>query len=319
MLNGASLRTPQGMSEEELAKLKSMVENKDGKEVEEKEDGDGKKKSPKDKQKKATANTSSKGQFEVESGEKVVKLSVHNEKVKKLETANKKLETKVEKLDKTAKETKAELTKLKKAYDSEKRKLEDTEAKLTDAAGRADRLDKELKDLKKKVQKNEEAVNSGKDSEIESLKKNLDKTKIKLQEANDKVKALETKSGEAASENDTLKAENAGLREDIEKLRKELDERPSLSMSGADAQSAESTVISRISPTEFQSPSFTGPRYRVSISRDCTFMTFKLDIMGSAICINGVISLPAVANYVPFNGKKDYTAAVINGEMRIVL
>jgi hypothetical protein len=48
-------------------------------------------------------------------------------------------------------------------------------------------------------------------------------------------------------------------------------------------------------------------------------MTFKVDILGSAVCMNGTISLPALAQYLPFGGKKDYHANIINGEMRISL
>ena len=48
-------------------------------------------------------------------------------------------------------------------------------------------------------------------------------------------------------------------------------------------------------------------------------MTFKVDLMGSAVCINGVISLPALVNYLPFNGKRDYSVVNLNGEMRILL
>ena len=37
-------------------------------------------------------------------------------------------------------------------------------------------------------------------------------------------------------------------------------------------------------------------------------MTFRQDITGMAVCRDGVISVPKIAQYLPFKEKKDYAA-----------
>lgn len=99
--------------------------------------------------------------------------------------------------------------------------------------------------------------------------------------------------------------------EEIESLKKE---------DAVEVKIDQSPIITRISATEFQSPSFNSARYRVFLSRDCRFMTFKADIMGSATCNNGTIMLPTLANFIPFTEKKDYGVQfTANGEMLIYL
>ena len=112
-------------------------------------------------------------------------------------------------------------------------------------------------------------------------------------------------------ERDSLDFEKKQLMEEIESLKKE---------DVVKAEIDQSPIITRISATEFQSLSFNSARYRVFLSRDCRFMTFKADIMGSATCKNGTIMLPTLANFIPFTEKKDYGVQLTaNGEMLIYL
>ncbi len=247
-----------------------------------------------------------KEQFETTgSDEEMIPLSEHNEKMKKQETKYEKLEKKYKDLSETNKGNKSELAKVKKALDAEKEKKEEAERKATDLSKRyADATD-EIRDLKKAIEKND---NSDAIKEKEDVIGELNKAlKDRESELKEKEKEIESLKGER----DSLDSEKKQLMEEIESLKKE---------DAVEVKIDQSPIITRISATEFQSPSFNSARYRVFLSRDCRFMTFKADIMGSATCNNGTIMLPTLANFIPFTEKKDYGVQLTaNGEMLIYL
>ena len=247
-----------------------------------------------------------KEQFETTgSDEEMIPLSEHNEKMKKQETKYEKLEKKYKDLSETNKGIKSELAKVKKALDVEKGKKEEAERKATELGKKyADATD-EIKDLKKAIEKNDNSdVIKEKEDEIARLNRILKEKESKLKEKEEQIKSLE-------EERDSLDSNNKQLMEEIESLKKE---------DVVKAEIDQSPIITRISATEFQSPSFNSARYRVFLSRDCRFMTFKADIMGSATCNNGTIMLPTLANFIPFTEKKDYGVQLTaNGEMLIYL
>ena len=247
-----------------------------------------------------------KEQFETTgSNEEMIPLSEHNEKMKKQETKYEKLEKKYKDLSETNKGNKSELAKVTKALDTEKERKEEAERKATDFSKRyADATD-EIKDLKKAIEKNDNSdVIKEKEDEIARLNRILKEKESKLKEKEEQIKSLE-------EERDSLDSNNKQLMEEIESLKKE---------DVVKAEIDQSPIITRISATEFQSLSFNSARYRVFLSRDCRFMTFKADIMGSATCKNGTIMLPTLANFIPFTEKKDYGVQLTaNGEMLIYL
>lgn len=247
-----------------------------------------------------------KEQFETTgSDEEMIPLSEHNEKMKKQETKYEKLEKKYKDLSETNKGIKSELAKVKKALDVEKGKKEEAERKATELGKKyADATD-EIKDLKKAIEKNDNSdVIKEKEDVIGELNKVLKDRESELKEKEKEIESLK-------EERDSLDSNNKQLMEEIESLKKE---------DVVKAEIDQSPIITRISATEFQSLSFNSARYRVFLSRDCRFMTFKADIMGSATCNNGTIMLPTLANFIPFTEKKDYGVQfTANGEMLIYL
>lgn len=247
-----------------------------------------------------------KEQFETTgSNEEMIPLSEHNEKMKKQETKYEKLENKYKVLSETNKGNKSELAKVKKALDAEKGRKEEAERKATELGKKyADATD-EIKDLKKAIEKNDnsDAIKE-KEDVIGELNKALKDRESELKEKEKEIESLK-------EERDSLDSNNKQLIEEIESLKKE---------DVVKAEIDQSPIITRISATEFQSLSFNSARYRVFLSRDCRFMTFKADIMGSATCKNGTIMLPTLANFIPFTEKKDYGVQLTaNGEMLIYL
>ena len=247
-----------------------------------------------------------KEQFETTgSDEEMIPLSEHNEKMKKQEMKYEKLENKYKVLSETNKGNKSELAKVKKALDAEKGRKEEAERKATELGKKyADATD-EIKDLKKAIEKNDnsDAIKE-KEDEIARLNRILKEKESKLKEKEEQIKSLE-------EERDSLDSNNKQLMVEIDSLKKE---------DVVKAEIDQSPIITRISATEFQSLSFNSARYRVFLSRDCRFMTFKADIMGSATCKNGTIMLPTLANFIPFTEKKDYGVQLTaNGEMLIYL
>lgn len=247
-----------------------------------------------------------KEQFETTgSDEEMIPLSEHNEKMKKQETKYEKLEKKYKDLSETNKGNKSELAKVTKALDAEKGRKEEAERKATELGKKyADATD-EIKDLKKAIEKNDnsDAIKE-KEDVIGELNKALKDRESELKEKEKEIESLK-------EERDSLDSNNKQLIEEIESLKKE---------DVVKAEIDQSPIITRISATEFQSLSFNSARYRVFLSRDCRFMTFKADIMGSATCKNGTIMLPTLANFIPFTEKKDYGVQLTaNGEMLIYL
>lgn len=247
-----------------------------------------------------------KEQFETTgSDEEMIPLSEHNEKMKKQETKYEKLEKKYKDLSETNKGNKSELTKVKKALDAEKEKKEEAERKATELGKKYDDATDEIKNLKKAIEKNDNSDTiKEKEDVIGELNKALKDRESELKEKEKEIESLK-------EERDSLDSEKKQLMEEIESLKKEDD---------VEVKIDQSPIITRISATEFQSPSFNSARYRVFLSRDCRFMTFKADIMGSATCNNGTIMLLTLANFIPFTEKKDYGVQLTaNGEMLIYL
>ena len=247
-----------------------------------------------------------KEQFETTgSDEEMIPLSEHNEKMKKQEAKYEKLEKKYKDLSETNKGNKSELAKVTNALDVYKGNKEEAERKATELGKKYSDATDEIKDLKKAIEKNDNSdVIKEKEDEIARLNRILKEKESKLKEKEEQIKSLE-------EERDALDSNNKQLIEEIESLKKE---------DVVKAEIDQSPIITRISATEFQSLSFNSARYRVFLSRDCRFMTFKADIMGSATCKNGTIMLPILANYIPFTEKKDYGVQfTANGEMLIYL
>ncbi len=246
-----------------------------------------------------------KGHFEaVKSDDDTISVSEHDRKMNKLQTDYDKLKKKYDDLKDEHKRTKTELTKVKRALETEKKKMEAADGKLTALNTKLNDAKKEIDSLKEAAKADDGGAIKKKDEEIAKLKKDL-------REKEDELKEKEGEIGSLQAEKQTLISGREQLIGEIESSKKDEETEP---------MADEAPIITRRSATEFQSSSFTGTRYRVQLSRDCRFMTFKVDIMGSAVCNNGVITLPKLADYIPFTGQKDYRVqSTPNGEMLIDL
>ena len=248
-----------------------------------------KKKIPKSKDVPVKKIKPQKERFETEQEEKKIPLKEHKEKMDKLQQKYEKLEQKEASTRADNKTLKSDLSKMEKSYNSTKTKMEVLEANYKTLHDSYEKIDKELKALRKSGGDVSGEL-AAKDKEIESLNKEIKKK--------DKdIAALNSSIADAEEEIDGLKKEI----EELKESQKETDV-------PEEERKGDSNVITRISETGFRSDIFTGTRYKVSLSRDCSYMTFKVDILVSARCVNNTIDLPKVSKYLPFNGTKDYTA-----------
>ncbi len=272
---------------------------------EEESDGKGRKKIPKSKDLPVKKLKTQKDIFETEQEEEKIPLSAHKEKMSKLQQKYDKLEEKEKSSREENKKLKSSLAKMEKSYEVEKGKKEELNEKYNALHDSYELIGKELKTLRRNGKDNADGLAS-REKEIDDLRKDLKKKEKE-------ITSLESKMSDLEKEKESLKRELTELKMDIENNSADKGELKPPS-------NEEVQIISRVSNTRFQSSSFTGTRYKVSLSRDCSIMTFKVDILGSATCINGIIELPSVSKYLPFTAKRDYPVEFLeDGRMLIRL
>ncbi len=113
---------------------------------------------------------------------------------------------------------------------------------------------------------------------------------------------------------DELAAANAALKEEVERLRAELED-----ARNKIPPTAGTMVVSRISGTELRSDLFDCSRYDVRLSRDGRRMTLRPDVEGRVKCSGGVLSIPSLPDLIGFEGAVDYPVTVDDGLMVIRL
>lgn len=250
-----------------------------------------------------------KDQFSAEKPEEqTVLLSVHQEKMDALQKKIDALTDKNKALSDEKKLISKDLTTSDKNYNAEKKKRESLEKKNQDLNGKYDEVNKELKNLKKMLKENREESQDKKDEIIDKNKKTIDDLKAQIKTLNEEKDSLTKEKQQEIDRNAVLSSQIDELNVKIEGLSEELRNKETLQPAVQTPEAPTGMVISRISPTDFQSSLFTGPRYRVKFARDCSFISFKMDILGKATCKNGIISLPQLSAYLPFVKITDYTA-----------
>lgn len=229
--------------------------------------------------------------------EEKILLSVHNEKITKLQQKIDKLEIKEETTRKENKTLKSELLKTQKSYNNEKTKRETLDNNYKILHDNYVQIDKELKILRKTGGNTSEEI-IAKNKELEDLYKLIKKKDKELSSLNTRISEIEN--------------EKESLINEIQELKK-VDNNKTES-----PQEDNVNIITRITGTKFQSKLFISTRYKVSLSRDCSHMTFKVDLMGSATCIDSIIELPTIIKYLPFSGEKDYPIEFTNGNEMLI-
>lgn len=71
------------------------------------------------------------------------------------------------------------------------------------------------------------------------------------------------------------------------------------------------TVV-RISEDTFSSSQFRDGRYEVRLARDGSYIRFKPDVEGRAICKDNAIRLPRLPSYIPYKGPREFGIIPVN-------
>lgn len=192
-------------------------------------------------------------------------------------------------------------------------------------------------------------------SKVEELKASesaMEQLRSERSELGDRVRALQAKVDSAPKEpkvvrDDTevkrLQKEKREIESEMESVRTELDDALAsleserhrvadleaeleMARDAARASSPLSSVgevsgkVTRTSPSTMESDLFSSPRYLVRMSRDGRRMRFSPDIEGRAICRDGAIDMPLLAELVPFSEPTAHDAVVTSdGTVVIVL
>lgn len=235
------------------------------------------------------------------------------------EDAVNELKDKISNLDTKLSETKDELASVRGEKDDYKsrfdRKLEENRALEEENEGLKTRnreLSDKVQDLDGKLKRRaEETVVVRDDAEIKRLGKEVEGLKTKLKSKEDEYEALE-------SENASLKAGIDDLEKEIQALRESKVESMSLEGEGEIRLSAAERVR-RTSPTTFESALFTDKKYLVKLARSGRTISFTPDVEGAAVCVDGTIRLPRLADLVPFDGETEYDTMIRDGSEIVVV
>ncbi len=190
--------------------------------------------------------------------------------------------------------------------------------------------------LKKEVEDKKSTISS-KNSEIESLNEQLkalktDKPDVYRQQSDQRIAQLE-------SEKEALKGEKAQLTKDLEKEREEkqaledsvasLETRLSEAnakaeklqgeLDGLATQDRSKVTVIRSDARTLRSQSFEDGNYDVRLAADRSYITFRRDPQGRALCWDHAIAIPKLTAYIDFDGEKSYEGEESEGFIRITL
>lgn len=229
------------------------------------------------------------------------------------------LKEKISSLDGKLTETKEELAGVRKERDDYKdrfgKKLDEIKTLTEENEGLKSRnreLSDRIKDLEDKLKrKAEETEVVRDDAEIERLSNEVDGLKAKLKSKEDECETLESERASLISEKEELEGEIRNLREfRIETATVD---------TAVDTGSQTEEKVRRTSPTTFESVLFTDRKYLVRLARSGRTISFTPDVEGAALCVDGTIKLPRLAELVPFNGETDYDAVIRDGSEIVVV
>ena len=127
-----------------------------------------------------------------------------------------------------------------------------------------------------------------------------------FEETQDKIEELYKRLEDTQAEKDALNHEISKLRDDL--ARKYHDNRQ------VDKGLGESYgIIVRISESTFASNLFHDGNYDVRLAKDGSYIKFRPDVEGRAVCRDGAISIPMLPRYLPYKGTREFGAIPIDG------
>ena len=259
-------------------------------------------------------------QFLIASGKKprittpegTVSQKVHEDTVNELKERISSLEAKLT-------ETKGELTEARGERDDYKgrfeKKLEEVKTLSEENDGLKTRnreLSERIRELGDKLKtKAEQTEVVRDDAEIGRLGKEVEGLKAKLKSKEEECETLE-------AERTSLATEKEGLEAEIRSLRESRIETMALD-TAVETESPSEEKVRRTSPTTFESALFTDRKYLFRLARSGRTISFAPDVEGAAVCVDGTISLPRLAELVPFRGEAEYDAVVRDGSEIVVV
>lgn len=246
-----------------------------------------------------------KSDSEVDKEQTVSKVR-YNQDIEELKEKIKKKDEKIQKLQDTGNDLRAE-------RDSYKKRLESSEADCITQKEKVTSLNKQVSDLLKEKEKLEEKVKelekvpaAPSPTEISVTKENaeLKKQILGLQNEIQRLKEDVSEKGESISKLGSnisdLEERVRNLSEDNENLRK------ASTSHVVEIPVLDSGVLKRISPTELSSDMFVDGRYDVKIARSGSSMLFVPNVEGSAVCAEHKIKLPRLSELIPFKSVCEY-------------
>ena len=179
-------------------------------------------------------------------------------------------------------------------------KLEGLESDLAKKDKKASEINSEILEIVKQESDLVERLENNPESpDIASYEGDLAKAQERIQ---DLYKRLEN----TRAEKDALNHEVTQLRDDLTRSYHESRK--------ADQLSDQSYgVIIRTSDDTFMSTLFRDGKYDVRLAKDGSYIKFKRDVEGLAVCVNGTIRIPMLPTYIPYKGTREFGAIPING------
>lgn len=138
------------------------------------------------------------------------------------------------------------------------------------------------------------------DSQIKSLRR-------EKSDLDGRVAALEERNAKISAERDGFEPDAERLGGELEALRREI------------AAEKEAVTVTRKDEMSMSSSRFEDGNYDVRLSADLSYMTFRKDPNGKALCWGKRIFLPKLKAYVPFEKKTKYAGEEVDGMIRIRL
>lgn len=112
---------------------------------------------------------------------------------------------------------------------------------------------------------------------------------------------------------ENTRVEKDALNHEVAQLRDELVRSYHESRITDDVSNMTYGTVVRISEDTFVSSFFRDGRYDVRLARDGSYIKFKQDVEGLAVCLNGAIQIPILPNYIPFKGTREFGVIPVNG------
>ncbi len=229
-----------------------------------------------------------------------------------------KLKSDLEKASKDLAGTRAELKEVKEKLSTAEQNLETNRARnadLNDELESKKESIRKLMDEKGQLSERVKSLESGRpdllaqynertfaelDQQVKSLRK----------ERNDldgKVRTLEEKNARLTEERDSFRDDAERLDGELKALKEQI------------AVEMEAVTVTRKDEMSMSSARFEDGNYDVRLGADLSYMTFRKDPDGKALCWGKRIFLPKLKAYVPFEKKTKYAGEEIDGMIRIRL